>query len=243
MANNSNFLAAMQKAGQSSLVGPNVIANALPFVGGGLVMTAVGTYGGLGVLESNPGLFMPTFWVALIAEFVLFFVVRGIAEKANNSLALPLLTVYSLLSGYTLSGLVFVALNSAVGIQGVGLAALGCGVAFIAGQSIGANLSDQDGLALGKTLSIGLIGLLVVIIAQVVLGFFGVITPTFLEVGISGAGVLIFSGMAVFDFYILPRTYRDEQYLSAALSMYLTYINLFIFLLRLIIILGGGSRD
>jgi hypothetical protein len=42
-------------------------------------------------------------------------------------------------------------------------------------------------------------------------------------------------GVAVVDFFILPRTYKDEQYLPAALSMYLTYINLFIFILRLII--------
>jgi hypothetical protein len=243
MANSSNFIDAMQKARRSNLVGPNVIANALPFVGGGLVLTAVGTYGGLGVLQANPGLFMPTFFVAIIAELALFFVVRGIAENANNNLALPLLALYSLLSGYTLSGLVFAALRSEVGLQGVAIAALGCGVAFIAGQSIGSNLSEQDGMALGKTLGIGLIGLLVVLVIQLVLGLFGVVTPTFIEIGISAAGVFIFSGMAVFDFYILPRTYRDEQYLSAALSMYLTYINLFIFLLRLILILGGGSRD
>jgi FtsH-binding integral membrane protein len=67
------------------------------------------------------------------------------------------------------------------------------------------------------------------------LGFFGIYTPTWLEIGISGLGVLLFCGAAVVDFYILPRTYRDEQYLSAALSMYLTYINLFIFILRLLI--------
>ena len=36
--------------------------------------------------------------------------------------------------------------------------------------------------------------------------------------------------------------YRDEQYLAGALSMYLTYINLFIFILRLIIVLNGGGR-
>ncbi|MBZ8180086.1 Bax inhibitor-1 family protein [Oscillatoria salina] len=32
---------------------------------------------------------------------------------------------------------------------------------------------------------------------------------------------------------------EDEQYLPAALSMYLTYINLFIFILRLLIALNG----
>lgn len=47
---------------------------------------------------------MPTFIGAMIAEIVLFFVVRGIAENGNNSLALPLLALYILLSGYTLNG-------------------------------------------------------------------------------------------------------------------------------------------
>jgi hypothetical protein len=52
---------------------------------------------------------------------------------------------------------------------------------------------------------------------------------------------LLFAGAAVVDFFILPRTYRDDQYLPAALSMYLTYINLFIFILRLLIALNGGD--
>lgn len=69
--------------------------------------------------------------------------------------------------------------------------------------------------------------------------FFGVFTPSWLEVGISGLGVLLFAGASVVDFYLLPRAYRDEQYLCAALSMYLTYINLFIFILRLLIAING----
>ena len=49
--------------------------------------------------------------------------------------------------------------------------------------------------------------------------------------------------MAFVDF-TMPRTYGDDQYLAGALSMYLTYINLFIFILRFIIaIQGGGRRD
>jgi len=236
MSNTSNFRQAMRNAQGQALVGPNVIANALPYVGGGLVLTAVGTYGGLNVLTTNPGLFMPTFWVALIAELVLFFVARGVAEKGNNSIALPLLATYSLLSGYTLSGIVYVAIGTAgVGIPGIGIAALGCGVTFVAARQIGSNLSDQDGMALTKTVQLGIIALLVVLVGQLVLSFFGVYTPSWLEIGISGIGVLLFVGAAVVDFYILPRTYRNEQYLPAALSMYLTYINLFIFILRLLI--------
>lgn len=240
MSTTSNFRGALREARNQSVIGPNVIPNALPYLGGGLVLTAVGTYGGLGLIRSNPSLFMPTFFVAIIAQLIFFFVARNVAQKGNNSTALPLLALYGLLSGYTLSGIVYVALGTqGVGIRGIGIAALGCGVAFIAGRNIGSNLSEQDGLALTQTVSFGIIALFVVILAQVLFAVFGVGTPTWLEIGISGVGVFLFAGAAVVDFFILPRTYRDDQYLLAALSMYLTYINLFVFILRLLIALNG----
>lgn len=240
MSNTSNFRQAMRDAKGHALVGPNVIANALPFVGAGLVLTALGTYGGLNVLRSNPGIFMPTFWVALIAEIALFFVASSVAQKGNKGIALPLLATYSLLSGYTLTGLIFVALStSGVGLQGIGFAALGCGATFIAARQIGSNLSEEDGQALTKTIQLGMIALVVVLVGQVIFSFFGGGFPGWLDIAISGFGVFLFAGAAVVDFYILPRTYRDDQYLPAALSMYLTYINLFIFILRLLISLNG----
>jgi len=242
MSSTSNFRQAIREAQNQALVGPNVIANALPYVGGGLVLTAAGTYGGLGVIRTNPGIFFPTLIGAVIVELILFFVAQNVAEKGNKAVALPLLAVYSLLSGYTISGLVFVALKTPnVGFQGIGIAALSCGVTFIAARQIGSNLSDQDGLALTKTVQLGVIALVVVCLAQFLFAIFGVYTPTWLEIGISGIGVLLFVGCAVVDFYILPRSYRDDQYLPAALSMYLTYINLFVFILRLLIALN--SRD
>lgn len=240
MSNTSNFRQALREAKTQALVGPNVITNALPWLGGGLLLTALGTYGGLSVLATNPGIFMPTFWGALIGNFILFFVASAVAEKGNNSVALPLLATYSLLSGYTLTGIITVALGTAgVGFQGIGFAALGCGITFILGRQIGSNLSDRDGLALAQTVRMGIIALCIVMVAQLLFAVFGIHTPTFLEIAISGIGVFLFAGAAVVDFYILPRTYRDDQYLPAALSMYLTYINLFIFILRLLIALYG----
>ncbi|MBD2663983.1 hypothetical protein B6N60_05016 [Richelia sinica FACHB-800] len=240
MSNTSNFRAAFREAQNQTLVGPNVIANALPYVGGGLVLTALGTYGGLGIIRNNPELFFPTFIGAVILELILFFVAQNVAEKGKKSIALPLLGIYSLLSGYTLSGLVFVALRTPnVGIQGIGIAALGCGITFIFARQIGSNLSEADGMALSKTIYLGVIALVVVCLIQFVFALFGVYTPTWLEIGISGLGVFLFAGAAVVDFYILPRTYRNDQYLPAALSMYLTYINLFVFILRLLIALNG----
>lgn len=240
MANTSNFREAIRKNKGQAIIGPNVIAKALPFVGGGLVLTAAGVYGGLGVMENYPQYFMPTFIGAIVLELILFFVARGIAEKGENSTALPLLATYSLLSGYTLSGLIYLALATpGVGVMGIGIAALGCGVTFIAAQSVGSNLSEEDGFALTKTIGIGVIALFVVLIAQLLFAVFGVFTPSWLEISISALGTILFMGVAVVDFFILPRTYKDEQYLPAALSMYLTYINLFIFILRLLIAING----
>ncbi|WP_088893026.1 Bax inhibitor-1/YccA family protein [Leptolyngbya ohadii] len=240
MSNTSNFRGAIREAKGLPILGPNVISKALPFLGAGLVLTAVGAYGGLGMIASP--LFMPLFIGAMIAQIVLFFVASNVAQQGKNSVALPLLAAYSLLSGYTLSALIFVALGTqGVGIMGIVAAALGCGIAFIVGRPIGSNLSDKDGLALSKTVSIGIIALFGVLLVQLAFAFFGVGTPSFLEIAISGMGVLLFVGASVVDFYVLPRTYTDEQYLPVALSMYLTYINLFIFILRLLIAIN--SRD
>ena len=242
MSSTSNFRQAIQDAQNQSLIGPNVIANALPFVGGGLILTAFGTFGGLNVLRTNPGIFMPTFFAAMVAQIALFFFAQNVASKGNNSVALPMLATYGLLSGYTLSGLVSVALQtSGVGIQGVGFAALACGLTFIAARPFGSTLSEEDGMALAKTVQLGIIALVVVGVGQFALSFFGVYTPNFLEIAISAIGVLLFVGAAVVDFFVLPRTYTDDQALPAALSMYLTYINLFVFILRLLI--AVNSRD
>ena len=104
MSNSSNFREAFREAKTHGIVGPNVIANALPYVGGGLVLTAFGTYGGLGVIRTNPGLFFPTFIGAVILELILFFVAQNVASKGNKALDLPILGIYALLSGYTLIG-------------------------------------------------------------------------------------------------------------------------------------------
>ena len=101
--------------------------------------------------------------------------------------------------------------------------------------------SEEDGMVLTKTITLGVIALLVVVGGLFLLSLFGVYTPTWLEIGISGVGVFILASAAIVDFYILPRSYRDDQYLPAALSMYLTYINLFIFILWLLIAIN--SRD
>ncbi len=241
----SNFQEAIREAQSSALVGPNVVNKALPYVGGGMVLTAGGVIGGLGLMASNQQLYMPLFWVALIGNFVLFFVSQNVAMKGNNSTALPLLSAYSLITGFTLSGIVAYAIGVA-GIGSIGTAALATGITFVIASFAGRRMSDSVGQALSGVVGLGLIGLIIAMLVQIVGGFFapGMFGGSGFELMIAGFGTVLFVGAAFVDFYTMPRTYRDEQYLAGALGMYLTYINLFIFILRLIIaIQGGGRRD
>ncbi|KAF0655090.1 FtsH-interacting integral membrane protein [Cyanobium sp. Copco_Reservoir_LC18] len=238
----SNFQEAIREAQSSALVGPNVVNKALPYVGGGMVLTAVGVVGGLSMIGSP--IFMPLFWVSLIGNFILFFVAQNAAMKGNNGTALPILATYSLITGFTLSGIVAMAIGTA-GIGAIGTAALATGITFVIASVVGRNMSDNLGQALSGVVGLGIVGLLIAMVVQLVGGIF---IPGFggngFELMIAGFGTVLFVGAAFVDFYTMPRTYSDDQYLAGALGMYLTYINLFIFILRLIIALqGGGRRD
>ena len=238
----SNFQEAISEAQSSALIGPNVVNKALPYVGGGMVLTAAGVVGGLSMI-GNP-IFMPLFWVALIGNFILFFVAQNAAMKGNNGTALPILATYSLITGFTLSGIVAMAIGTA-GIGAIGTAALATGITFVIASVVGRNMSDNLGQALSGVVGLGIVGLLIAMVVQLVGGIlihgFG---GNGFELMIAGFGTVLFVGAAFVDFYTMPRTYSDDQYLAGALGMYLTYINLFIFILRLIIALqGGGRRD
>jgi len=243
MPASSNFQEAIREAQYGALVGPNVVNKALPYVGGGMVLTAGGVIGGLALMASNPAGFMPLFWVALIGNFVLFFVAQNVALKGNNGTALPLLTAYSLLTGFTLSGIVALAIGTA-GIGAIGTAAMATGITFVAASVMGRRMSDNVGQALSGVVGLGILGLVIAMLVQIVGGIFapGMFHGTGFELMIAGFGTVLFVGAAVVDFYTMPRTYSDDQYLAGALGMYLTYINLFIFVLRLIIALNGGGR-
>ena len=242
MPASSNFQQAIKEAQSSALVGPNVVNRALPYVGGGMVLTSVGVLGGLTMIATP--LFMPLFWVALIGNLILFFVAQNVALKANNATALPLLAVYSLLTGFTLSGLVAMALSGAAGVGGVPIAALATGITFVIASIVGRRMSDSVGQSLTAVVGLGIVGLLIAMVVQLIGGIFapGMFMGGGFELMIAGFGTVLFVGAAFVDFYTMPRTYRDDQYLAGALGMYLTYINLFIFILRLIIALNGGSR-
>ena len=149
MPASSNFQQAIRDAQSSALVGPNVVNKALPYVGGGMVLTSVGVIGGLSMMATP--MFMPLFWVAVIGNLILFFVAQNVAMKGNNATALPLLAVYSLITGFTLSGLVALA-GAVAGVGAVGTAALATGITFVIASIVGRRMSDSVGQALSLSL-------------------------------------------------------------------------------------------
>ena len=150
MPASSNFQEAIREAQSSALVGPNVVNKALPYVGGGMVLTAAGVLGGIATYVSMaPGVFQMLSFAAIIPWFILFFVAQNAANKANNSTALPLLVTFSLLMGFTLTGLVLRAL--AVAAPSVGIAALATGITFVVASIFGRRMSDSVGQALSRS--------------------------------------------------------------------------------------------
>lgn len=60
------------------------------------------------------------------------------------------------------------------------------------------------------------------------------------DLWIAGVGTLLFSGLLVFDTWRLRNVYGPDDYVLAAVQIYLDLLNLFLFVLRL---LGGGRRN
>ena len=243
MPASSNFREAIRDAQSSALVGPNVVNRALPYVGGGMVLTSVGVLGGIASLGTlGAAAFQGLSLVAIIPWLILFFVAQNAANKANNSTALPLLATFSLLTGFTLTGLILQAVAVA-GAASIGIAALATGITFVIASIFGRRMSESVGQALSAVVGLGMFGLLIAMVGVFIASIF--VGPSIFagtSLLIAGFGTVLFVGMAFVDFYTMPRTYNDDQYLAGALGMYLTFINLFIFILRLIISLNGGGR-
>jgi FtsH-binding integral membrane protein len=99
-----------------------------------------------------------------------------------------------------------------------------------------AALSKRDFSAWGSFFIVGLW----VLIATSLLNFF--FQSAVASLWIAAATVLVFSGLLVFDTWRLLRTnqYGADDYVPAAVNIYLDLLNLFLALVRL---LGGGRRN
>ena len=194
-----------------------------------LVITGVAAYyvadsGFIFTLFNNSALL----WGLIIAELVL---VLGLSAAINK-----MFLVYSVINGITLSSIFLVYEMSSIATVFFITAATFGGMALY-GYSTKKDLS-----AIGKFLIMGLIG---IIIATVVNLLF--VKSGGFDLLLSYAGVLIFAGLTAYDSQKIKEMCMSAEYADAtaqkmallgALSLYLDFINLFLYLLRIF-----GRRD
>lgn len=196
-----------------------------------LLVTALGVWVGfqylLPVFVSNPLVMYALFGL----ELVLIFTSR--AWYKIEPLNRLLFALFTFSSGLTIVPLIA---SFALEFGGYGIifnALFSTTATFMAMALIGWT-TKRAFTGLRGFLFMGLIGLVVVSIIGIFLpwGNTG-------EMLVSGFGVLIFAGYTMVDIQQLKH-YEDDQYVLAAMQLYLDMFNLFIFILRLT---GAVSRD
>lgn len=167
----------------------------------------------------------------IIATFALVWRLSSAMGRMSLKSAAAMFLVYSVLNGITFSAIFLTYTLSSIG--GVFFMTAGTfGIMSAYGYVTKADLSKMGNMCL-----MGLFG----IILATVLGFF--FDSTFLQLLISYAGILVFTGLTIYDTQSIKRlalTYHsratDEGQKVAilgALTLYLDFINIFIYLLRL----------
>jgi FtsH-binding integral membrane protein len=80
-------------------------------------------------------------------------------------------------------------------------------------------------------------GLIVLIVTGLLNAF--LLRSTGIQMWLAGATVLVFSGLLVFDTWRLRNVYGPDDYVPAAINIYLDFLNMFLAILRLLM---GGQR-
>lgn len=176
------------------------------------------------------------FWGLIAAEFGLVFGLSGMINKLSLTTATLMFIAYSIINGALLSSIFLIYTMSSIGQ-----------VFFITAGTFGAMAligytTRTDLTSVGKILFMALIGLVIATVVNIFVGSTG------LQTIISYVGVLIFVGLTAYDtqkikYMLIERDAADEGAqkiaLLGALTLYLDFINLFIYLLRIF----GARRD
>ena len=177
-----------------------------------------------------------TFFGLIIAEFALVFAISGAINRLSLSTATMLFILYSVINGATLSS-IFFAFSVATISKVFFITAGTFGAMALVGYT-----TKTDLTSMGKLMFMALLG---IIIASVVNMF---VASSGLDLILSYVGVLVFVGLTAYDTQKIkqmcqaaPDASESTQKLAliGALSLYLDFINLFLYLLRIF----GNNRD
>ena len=176
------------------------------------------------------------FWGMLIAMLVMAFVIPARLNKMSTGAVLSCFIVYSALMGCWLAP-IFLVYKLGTIVYTLFITAGTFGAMSVYGYFTKTDLSKM-----GSYLMMALFGLLIAMVVNIF-----VASSTFDWI-ISIVGVLLFVGLTAWDTQQMKQlsamnldpAMADKLATMGAMSLYLDFINLFLFLLR---ILGGNSRD
>lgn len=172
-------------------------------------------------------------WIVTLAPLGIVFAMSFGQQKMATGTLKALFWAYALLMGLSLST-IFIAYTG-TSIAGAFFAT----AAGFAGLSLWGYTTDRDLSPMGTFLLVGLIGLLVASLLAIWLPGLNMV--------VSIAGVLIFAGLTAYDTQRIKSMYSyvagtpdvDRTVVMSALNLYLDFINMFLFVLRLF----GSSRN
>ncbi|MBL7006727.1 MAG: Bax inhibitor-1/YccA family protein [Spirochaetia bacterium] len=212
----------------------NILRNVYLWMTAGLFLTGIVSYAAsqsdsfLRLLYGTPGAFL----VLMVAELALVIYLSSRIQKMSAQTAVFAFIGYAFLNGLTLS-VIFLAYTGLTITQAFFTTAAAFGGMSLYGLSTKKDLSGA-----GHYLLMGLWG---IIIASVINFFIG---SSALYYGISFIGVAVFMGLTAWDTQVIKRwndaygsAMDEEQYVKlsimGALKLYLDFINMFLFLLRI----------
>ncbi len=207
------------------------------WMGAGTLLTAAVAYVTVNTSLINLAVNPVAVLVAIIAEFGMVLGLSFGLKRLSASTAMLLFFAYAALNGFTLSMVLLVFDIGSIVSAFVATAVL-FGVMSIIGYTTRVDLTK-----LGTYLMMGLIGL---VLAMIVNMF---ISSGPLDLIISIVGVLIFTALTAYDTQRIGRMAAQVSSdgeagaklgVMGALKLYLDFINMFLFMLRL---MGGGRRS
>lgn len=201
-----------------------------------MVITALSAYMVLSVPALATFIFTKpmVYWGLLIGEIVMVIALSAALNKLSNLGATLLFYAYSILNGLTLSCIVLVYTSTSIVLT----FAITAGV--FATMAIYGYVTKNDLTKFGSFMTMALFGLIICIVVNMFMH------SSTMEWIISFAGVVIFIGLTAWDVQKIKRMAMMTDYNNAgklatigALSLYLDFVNLFLYLLRFF----GNSRD
>lgn len=232
--NNNNPIdrADQSKAGTMA---QSFLANVFTYMSAALVITGIVAYWFGNDLSLMPLMFKPEGGMNLFGYFILFaplgivLLMSARISKFSSTTLVALFILFSILMGMSLSSIFLIYTGASI-VSTFFITAATFGIMAVLGYTTKTDLTK-----FGSILSMGVIG---IIIAMVVNMFLQSGTMDYI---ISGIGVLIFTGLTAYDVQKLKRIGAGVEYgteetnklsIMGALSLYLDFINLFLFMLR-----------